>query len=335
MMNRFLNLGIDGRALSSIVERIASSHSFVGGAQQLHCLQLAPSVIDVSLNHRFVAGVSSARSIGSSTSCREGDETTSSAPSGGDGEVSSSQETASQMTEGEKARKRASELVEKGYTPRQAAWMSPDPEKARLPRLTRKEAGSYGRPDMVSQYVKELNEGMKLPKGVSMYNLDRAMPEILDPKCPEFDAMVALLEENPDLRVEDAARSVGIDAVELDVPSEEEPHLIWTYRNVLVPFAAGESHPVNSKVVCEFHLRSLQEHYGLSDEGVDYVARICDMRYNEMTGMVRLVSESLPSREENRARLETIIKELVAEGMKLGTKPKQKKATRKAKKTTR
>ena len=218
----------------------------------------------------------------------------------------------------DKARERFEQLVAQGYTPRQAAWMSPDPKLARLPRLTRAEAGSYGRPDMVSQYVKEVTEGMKLPKSVSMYNLDAAMPEILDPKCPEYDALVAMLGEHPELSVQDAARRMGIDVVDIPALKPSDPTVTWTYRNVLVPMAAGGVHPVNSKVTCAFHLKDMQDAYGLTDEGSNYVAEICAGRYDVKTGVVTLVGDRFETREENRRELERVMQALVEEGLSKG-----------------
>ena len=225
----------------------------------------------------------------------------------------------------EKARRKAEEFIAKGFTAKQAAWMSPDPDLARLPRLTRKEAGSYGRPDFVAQYVKELEEGMKLPPGVSMYNLDEAMPEILEPMCPEYDAMQAIKQQHPDMDLVEVAKRVGFHVQDIEPIDESEPHLRWTYRNVLVPLAVGEQHPVNSKVKCEFHLKSLQEQYSLSNEGVDYIALICDQRYDAKTGIVTLVSDSFASREENRLNIEQTIRDLVKEGQKLGPEKGSKK----------
>lgn len=227
------------------------------------------------------------------------------------------------LSPGELARQRAAKLVDQGYTPRQAAWMSPDPDKARLPRLPRKEAGSYGRPDMVSQFVKEVTQGMRLPKNASMYNLDSAMPEILEPRCAPYEAMLAMLERQPELTVEDAARSIGMAVVDMDAPKAGEPCMTWTYRNVLVPLTVGESHPANCKVMCEFHLRDLQAHYGLTDAGADYVAQLCDQRYSASTGVVRLISDRFASREENRGDLERIVLELVKEGLTKGAAKKK------------
>ncbi len=234
------------------------------------------------------------------------------------------------LSPGEAARKRAAELVKQGYTLRQAAWMSPDPDMSRLPKLPRKEAGSYGRPDMVSQYVKEVTQGMRLPKNMSMYNLDSAMPEILEPRCAPYDAMVAMLERHPEMTVEEAARSMGMPVVDMDAPKAGQPYMTWTYRNVLVPLTVGESHPVNGKVTCEFHLRDLQAHYGLTDEGADYIAQLCDLRYNAATGVVRLVSDRFAAREENRDDLERIVLDLVKEGLTKGTAKKKKARGKKA-----
>ena len=233
----------------------------------------------------------------------------------------------------EKAKRKAEEFIAKGFTARQAAWISPDPDLARLPRLTRKEAGSYGRPDFVAQYVKELEEGMKLPPGVSMYNLDEAMPEILEPMCPEYDAMQAIKQQHPDMSMVEVAKRVGFHIQDIEPIEDSVPHLRWTFRNVLVPLAAGEQHPVNSKVKCEFHLKSLQEHYSLSDEAVDYIALICDQRYDAKTGIVTLVSDSFASRDENRVKIEQIIRDLVKEGQKVGPKKGAKKSTSTKKKS--
>lgn len=234
-----------------------------------------------------------------------------------------------EQTPGEIARQGAEYWVAKGFTPRQAAWLSPDPDKARKPRLTRKEAGSYGRPDMVAEYVREVQDGFMLPEGVSMYNLDEAIPEIMEPKCPEFDMMMSIREQNPDVSVIDAARMVGLDIPESIMEQEEQllreekegvPHVYWTYRNVLTPATIGEEHPVNKKVKCEFRLKTLQEVHGLSDEGAEYIALICDKRYNPKTGMVTLVSDTCPDRQGNTERIEKIIKDLVVEGKRVGQK---------------
>lgn len=227
----------------------------------------------------------------------------------------------------DEAKRKAAEFLAMGFTERQAAYLSPDPEKARLPRLTRKEAGSYGRPDLVAQYVKELQQGLSLPQGASMYNLDSAMPEILDPVCPEFDAMMKIKEDHPEMSIVEIARMVGFEVVESeDSVGAEQGQLNWTYRNVLVPLAAEEEHPVNSKVSCEFDLESLQKHYDLSDAAARYIATICDSRYNAATGTVTLVSDRFPSRAENQERIERMIKDLVKEGMNVHPRKGKRKA---------
>lgn len=218
--------------------------------------------------------------------------------------------------------RKALEFVAMGFTEKQAAYLSPDPDKRRLPRLTRKEAGSYGRPDLVAQYVKELQRGLYLPPEKAMYNLDEAMPEILDPKCPEFDAMVQIKKDNPDLSAVDIARMVGFEIVDCEVSTSGNPEqLTWTFRNVLVPLAAGDGHPANSKVSCEFDISSFQQHYGLTDDALTYVAQICDSRYNQSTGRVTLVSDRFVSRHENQRRIEEIIADLAREG--IGASPKR------------
>ena len=265
-----------------------------------------------------------------SSSPMPGDEDTKDAGDDGkngreDGNATSTSSTSSTSEEqepspspAEAARQRQKELVEQGFTPRQAAWMRPDPSLARLPRLTRSEAGSYGRPDMVAQYVKETQQGMHLPKSVSMYNLDAAIPEILEPSCPEYDALLAELAARPDASVEDIARAMGMDVVAVPTPEANAPSVTWTYRNVLVPVAAGEVHPVNSKVVVEFHLKDMQAAYGLTDDGASYVAEICAGRYDVRTGVVRLVGDRFQSREENRAELQRVMRALVEQGLTKG-----------------
>ncbi len=212
-------------------------------------------------------------------------------------------------------KRKALEFVAMGFTEKQAAYLSPDPEKIRLPRLTRKEAGSYSRPDLVAQYVKELQQGMSLPPEKAMYNLDGAMPEILDPKCPEFDAMVQMKSDHPELTAVDIARRVGFEIVDTDVSNSVEPvDLTWTFRSVLVPLAAGDGHPVNDKVSCEFDISIFQKHYELSDDAITHIAQICDSRYNQSTGKVTLISDRFDSRHENQKRIEQIIADLVKEG---------------------
>jgi len=218
------------------------------------------------------------------------------------------------------------EFVAMGFTERQASYLSPDPGKARLPRLTRKEAGSYGRPDLVAQYVKEMQQGLSLPQGASMYNLDGAMPEILDPKCPEFDAMKKIKDEHPEMSPVEIAKLVGFEIVDSEVLKDSSlEQLKWTFRSVLVPLAAGEEHPVNSKVTCEFDIGTFQKHYSLSDDAVKYIAQICDSRYDELTGKVTLISDRFESREENKEHLEKIIQDLVKEGAALYPKKTRRK----------
>lgn len=215
----------------------------------------------------------------------------------------------------QEARRQAEEFVAMGFTERQAAYLSPDPGIARLPRLTRKEAGSYGRPDIVAQYVKELQQGMTLPQGVSMYNLDEAVPEMLEPKCAELDAMMYMKNENPDMSIVEIARAMGFDIMDSNEADDCEGELSWTCRSVLVPLSVQEEHPVDSKVQCSFQIENLQKHYGLSDEAREYIAHICDSRYDRATGTVTIVSHRFPTREENQQRIENIIRDLVKEGM--------------------
>ena len=213
---------------------------------------------------------------------------------------------------------RAEEFMAKGFTKRQAEWLSPDPDKKYLPRLNRKEAGSYGRPDIVAQYARELETyGLKIPEDRSMYNLDTAIPEMLEPKCHQFDMLKKLREENPKLSLFDAAKMVGLDVSKPPPPLEDgEPRMEWIFKAVLTPVALGEVHPLNKKVKCQVHVTDLQKKYGLSDDALKHINLICGKRYDEKTGVITIVSDTQPLREANKERIVRIIKDLVDEGLK-------------------
>lgn len=214
----------------------------------------------------------------------------------------------------EEAAQRMEELMAKGFSRKQAEWLSPDPDKKYRPKLSRKEAGSYGRPEIAAQFMKELEYFPQLPEDRSMYNLDTAIPEIMDVKCFEFDMMQTIKEDNPDMSLMEIAKAVNLEvgpATEVDM---SEPTVTWCYRMVMTPMSVGEEHPVNAKVKCSFLLEDMGKKHGLTDSALKHIALVCGKRYSEKTGKVQLVSDSEETRQGNKDRLDKIIKDLVEEG---------------------
>lgn len=249
-------------------------------------------------------------------------------PSGGDGtnmengeskndsvdESGKSAEEEGKLSAKEEAAQRMEELMAKGFSRKQAEWLSPDPDKKYRPKLSRKEAGSYGRPEIAAQFMKELENFPQLPEDRSMYNLDTAIPEIMDVKCFEFDMMQTIKEDNPEMSLMEIAKAVNLEvgpATEVDM---SEPTVTWCYRMVMTPMSVGEEHPVNAKVKCSFLLEDMGRKHGLTDSALKHIALVCGKRYSEKTGKVQLVSDSEETRQGNKDRLDKIIKDLVEEG---------------------
>jgi len=229
-------------------------------------------------------------------------------------EKGGSAEEGRKMSAKEQAAERAEELMAKGFSRKQAEWLSPDPDKKYRPKLSRKEAGSYGRPEIAAQFMKELEYFPQLPEDRSMYNLDAAIPEIMDVKCFEFDMMQMMREENPEMPLLEIAKAVNLEVGPAGEVDTSEPMVTWCYRMVMVPMSVGEEHPVNAKVKCSFLLDDLGKKHGLTDSALKHIALVCGKRYNEKTGKIQLVSDSKETRQGNRDRLERIIKDLIEEG---------------------
>jgi hypothetical protein len=229
-------------------------------------------------------------------------------------ESGKSAEEEGKLSAKEEAAQRMEELMAKGFSRKQAEWLSPDPDKKYRPKLSRKEAGSYGRPEIAAQFMKELEYFPQLPEDRSMYNLDTAIPEIMDVKCFEFDMMQTIKEDNPDMSLMEIAKAVNLEvgpATEVDM---SEPTVTWCYRMVMTPMSVGEEHPVNAKVKCSFLLEDMGKKHGLTDSALKHIALVCGKRYSEKTGKVQLVSDSEETRQGNKDRLDKIIKDLVEEG---------------------
>jgi hypothetical protein len=217
------------------------------------------------------------------------------------------------------------DLVAAGYTKRQAAWISPDPEKHKhfLQKMSRKERGSYAMDAVREEFLAYLDRIPALPN-VPLYNVREVVPEIAQPYSPLLTAMKAAMASNPGMSVLDAAMAVGINlpSPQQQPPSETavdnaEPVLLWESRLVLVQAAVGEEHPANKKAKCSVFLRALGRRHGLSDQGLERIAEICGPRYEPKTGIVTLTSERYLDRESNRRHILGMIDDLVEEGKKV------------------
>ena len=207
-----------------------------------------------------------------------------------------------------------------GYSKRQAAWLSPDPEKQKhfLPTLSRKERGSYGSEAAAAQFGAEIDLYPRVPD-VPLYNLREVVPEMVQPQSIKFEALKAFRAEHPHATIEELAASIG---VALPPPREPpfpgaEPILQWESRLVLSAAVAGEAHPLNKKAKCKVHLRALQRQCALSDAALQHIAEIAGPRYDRKTGVLTLTSDRYLERELNRDHIVGMLDALVDEGKKM------------------
>jgi hypothetical protein len=212
------------------------------------------------------------------------------------------------------------DLVAQGYTKRQAAHIRRDPAKhARfLPRLSRKERGSYADPAAAEQFGQEVELYPQVPHDRPIYNLRQAIPEIAQPRSVLFEQLRAAAAADPGKTLRQVAEEAGI-----QLPAEEPPAppapgmeriIEWTSRLVLSPAVAGEAHPVNRKAAARVHLRALQRQTGLSDAALAHIAEVAGPRYDVRTGVLRLTCERYPARGDNRRHIVRTLSELVREG---------------------
>mmetsp|Transcript_29147 Transcript_29147/g.82172 ORF Transcript_29147/g.82172 Transcript_29147/m.82172 type:complete len:354 (-) Transcript_29147:61-1122(-) len=115
-----------------------------------------------------------------------------------------------------------------------------------------------------------------------------------------------------------------------DEPEEEPPYpgakqiLHWTQHAVLKSIWGNEpTHPINKKVECEVHMKELQDELALADDAVKHIIAVCGPRYHPTTGILRLVSERYPQREDNRRHIVDQIGDLVEEGKRLFPNPNE------------
>lgn len=211
------------------------------------------------------------------------------------------------------------DLVAAGYTKRQAAWINPDPEKHKhfLPKMSRKERGSYAMAAVREEFLNYLDRVPAVPN-VPLYNVREVIPEIAQPHSPLLTTIKATMSSNPGMSVVEAALAAGVNLppAEQNIEPDAEPILMWESRLVLVPAAVGEEHPANKKAKCRVFLRALGRKHGLSDAGLQRIAEICGPRYESKTGIVTLTSERYLDRESNRRHILRMIDDLVEEGRK-------------------
>lgn len=212
------------------------------------------------------------------------------------------------------------DLIAQGYTKRQAAWISPDPDKQKhfLPRLSRKERGSYASEAAAAQFGSEIDLYPKVPD-VPIYNLREVVPEMVQPRSDKYDAFKAARLANPKVSILELAAAAGFNVPPPRQPSAPgaEPILEWEVRLVLSAAAAGEPHPANKKAKCRVHLRALQRQTGLSDAALERIAEISGSRYNSKSGILTLTSDKYLERELNRQHIVGMLQALVEEGEKM------------------
>lgn len=215
----------------------------------------------------------------------------------------------------------APDFLAMGYTKRQAAWLNPDPEKHKhfLPRLSRKELGSYNSEGVAEEFAREIEFYPQAPSDRPLYNLREVVPEMMQPRSELFDRMMALQREHPNASPIELAAAAGIAVPPPSPPLPDgvERILEWELRLVMSPGIVGEAHPANKKAKCRVHLRALQRQCGLSDEALRYIAEIAESRYCEKTGVLTLTSERFAERELNRQDIVQMLQGLVEEGRKL------------------
>ncbi|GMH40662.1 hypothetical protein BSKO_08566 [Bryopsis sp. KO-2023] len=151
------------------------------------------------------------------------------------------------------------------------------------------------------------------PKGVRLYDLPKWLrhnkPE--DAPRPRIKGLLAQALEDKDIQeLHDYFLAKEEEFRETESPS------IFKWEIQFVLSVGGEDHPANRKVKLRVYMTELQEHYGLDDEAVQHICRICQTRYNPSNGMLTLSVEKYPLREDNRRECMRIVEALVLEGMR-------------------
>lgn len=201
---------------------------------------------------------------------------------------------------------------------RQQAYLGLNPEKYKrfLPKLSRKELGSYADEEFLEAYEEELEMYPKIPDNVPLYNPRQVVPELKEPKCELLDKMMTIRMENPGMTLEELMEGMGYPEGDIEPPHPgARPILRWETQLVMA-VGVNEAHPANSKVRLRVFLKDLQREAGLSEAALQYVARICGPRYNPRKGEVLLTSEKYSLREDNRRHCMEMLVALVEEGQR-------------------
>ncbi|KAK9828627.1 hypothetical protein WJX72_001179 [[Myrmecia] bisecta] len=165
----------------------------------------------------------------------------------------------------------------------------PEALRARLPmkpgrRPTRKMKGSY----VDNEDFKDELDAMSatLPADMPIYDLREVLPYLSDPQSSQTELMALIADQSPEL----------LDVISPPAPVAPrpgaQPILRWTSKLVLTVGPMAEDHPANKKVQCRVYLRDLQRETGLTDDALEYIARICLSRYNPHKGELTLCDPS-------------------------------------------
>lgn len=206
----------------------------------------------------------------------------------------------------------------RGYTKRQAIWLNPDPEKHKhfLPRLARKELGSFADDTAAAEFAEESELYPSVPD-VPLYNLREVVPEMMQPRGLLFEQLLELQAQFPHETPEQLAQRAGLSFP----PEEDAPYpgarriLQWDARWTMV-VGTRETHPADRKAKCQVHLRDLGQETGVSLEGLRWIAQIAGPRYNPKSGVLTLTCDQHALREDNRRHILKMLDALVEEGLK-------------------
>jgi small subunit ribosomal protein S35 len=75
----------------------------------------------------------------------------------------------------------------------------------------------------------------------------------------------------------------------------------------------GEQHPAARKVVLEFAPKDLKEPAGLDDAQITKLIKLCGMRYNPETQIVKMSCESFETQAQNKRYLGDLVDKLIEE----------------------
>ncbi|BDA45660.1 hypothetical protein COCOBI_07-4470 [Coccomyxa sp. Obi] len=181
--------------------------------------------------------------------------------------------------------------------------LEPDPRKGR--RRTRAEKGSWAD----GAFRAQLDEAaVPVPEGIPIYDMRTDIPWHYEPQMKWADMLERVAAADPDI-----LKTLQVEDYPAPYPGARSI-LHWETYMVLMAGPDHLSHPISKKAKCWLYLRELQEECGLTDAALEHIALVCGPRYNPRKGVLTLVSEKYPDREENRRDILDTIHALVAEG---------------------